>query len=107
MTATDTRVAQSWSAIQQFTENMQHAAQDAEWARVLELATERHVELLAHFEKFPVGPDNAEFYQQHLHAMLLGEQQLQAITTEARKAVMRDGLISSRNHRAVGAYLTQ
>jgi hypothetical protein len=107
MAATDSRIAQSWSAIQQFTETMQLAAEDAEWARVLELATQRHVQLLSHFEQFPVGPTNAEFYQQHLHAMLIGEQQLQAITTDARKAVMRDGLISSRNHRAMDAYLTQ
>lgn len=107
MTTTDTLVTQSWSVIQQFTETMQHAAQEAEWPRVLELATQRHERLMSHFEKFPVGPDNAEFYHQHLHAMLNGEQQLQAITTEARKAVMRDGLISTRNQRAVGAYLTQ
>ncbi len=107
MTNTDTPVAQSWSLIQHFTETMQQAALEQEWPHVLELATQRHEYLLSHFDQFPVGPDNAEFYHQHLHAMLRGEQQLQAITTEARKAVMRAGLISSRNHRAVGAYLTQ
>ena len=107
MTNADNTVANSWSAIERFTESMQHAARDAEWPRVLELATQRHTQLMSHFEKFPVGPGNAEFYQQHLQIMLTGEQQLQSITTEARKAVMRDGLISSRNQRAVGAYLTQ
>jgi len=105
MANTDIPVTQSWALIERLTETMQQAALEHDWPHVLELATQRHQYLMAHFDKFPVGPDNAEFYHQHLHAMLTGEQQLQAITTEARKAVMRDSLVSSRNHRAVGAYL--
>ena len=98
---------QSWSEVESLSQEIYQAANNEEWPLVLELATRRHEHLMAHFTRFPVGPDNAEFYHEHLHALLASEQRLQSMTIEARKAVMRDGLVSSRNHRAIGSYLNQ
>jgi hypothetical protein len=96
----------SWGQIEQFTQAMREASVREEWETVLELANTRHHEVLAHFEKFPVGPDNAAFYQTRLMTMLNGEKDLQLIATNARREVMRESLVSNRNHRAVGAYLS-
>lgn len=98
-------VETSWHVIEDFTLQMREASARTEWSTVLELANSRHREVLNHFEKFPVGPDNAAFYQTRLTTMLNGEKELQRIATDARREVMREGLISNRNHRAVGAYL--
>lgn len=97
--------AGNWSKIELLSASMSEAATSEDWPRVLELSTERHTKVMRHFELFPVGPENAEFYQQKLSMMLTSEQQLQAMTLEARKQLMRSGLTSARNHRAVGAYL--
>lgn len=98
-------VENSWHTIEDFTQQMRDACARTEWSTVLELASSRHREVLMHFEKYPVGPANAAFYQTHLTTMLNGEKELQRIATDARREVMREGLISNRNHRAVGAYL--
>lgn len=94
----------SWTALEHLTSTMCAAANDQDWVQVLELSVERHKTLLDHFQRFPVGPDNAEFYHRHLSAMVSGEQRLHALAQQARKHVMREGLDSQRNQRALGAY---
>ena len=106
MSSTAITVEQSWSAIDQLTHAMRTAANAEEWSNVLELSGSRHQRLMQHFEQFPVGPGNAEFYQQHLTSMLNGEKELQRLATDARREVMREGLITNKNHRAIGAYLS-
>jgi hypothetical protein len=100
-------VEQSWSMIESLSDSMRAAAAEQAWERVVELAVTRHRILLAHFQRFPIGPDNATFYNDRLTQMLQGERELQTLAVEARRRVMRDGANSSRNHRAVGAYLAQ
>lgn len=97
----------SWSEVEDLSQQIYRAADDEDWQRVLELSTRRHEHLLAHFAQFPVGPDNAAFYYEHLPTLLASEQRLQSMTVAARKAVLRDGLISSHNQRAIGTYLNQ
>jgi hypothetical protein len=97
-------VASSWSSIQSLTASLRNAADAENWPQVLELASARHGTLLRHFEQFPVGPANAEFYFQNLNQMLSAEAELQALTLAARKQVMRDGLTNNRNREAVAAY---
>lgn len=107
MTATKITVEQSWADIDLMTSSMRAAANKKAWDEVLDLSGTRHLQLMSHFKEFPVGPDNAEFYQARLTQMLSGEKELQQMATQARKEVMRQGLISTQNHRAVGAYLQQ
>lgn len=98
-------VQQSWAGIDHATQSMRAAAQTADWSRVLEMSSARHDQLKAHFLRFPVGPDNADFYQTHLTEMLKGERELQRLATDARREIMRESVIANHNHRAVGAYL--
>lgn len=100
-----TEVEASWSAIQVSTAAMRSAAAGEEWERVMELAARRHQDLLDHFARFPVGPDNAEFYRDRISEMLRSEQELQNLALDARKQVMRAAITSNQSHRAVGAYL--
>lgn len=107
MNLAELTVEQSWANIDRTTQSMRSAAQSADWSQVLEMSSSRHEQLKAHFLQFPVGPDNAEFYQAHLTDMLKGERELQRLATDARREVMRESMIANHNHRAVGAYLAQ
>lgn len=99
-------VEESWAVVEQFTTAIRDAAQLREWQQVLDLAGSRHQRLLNHFQQFPVGPDNAVFYQTRLSDMLGGERDLQRLATDARREVMREGLLTNQNYRAVNAYLS-
>lgn len=107
MSATKITVEQSWADIDRMTSSMRAAANSKTWDEVLGLSGTRHLRLMAHFKEFPVGPDNAEFYQARLTDMLSGEKELQQMAMQARKEVMREGLVENKNLRAVGAYLQQ
>lgn len=107
MTAAKITVEQSWADIDRMTSSMHAAANLKAWEEVLGLSGTRHLQLMAHFKEFPVGPDNAEFYQARLMEMLSGEKELQQMAMQARREVMREGLVENKNLRAVGAYLQQ
>ena len=98
-------VENSWDAIESISTSMRDAAAQEEWNQVVELAMSRHRNLLGHFQRFPVGPENAAFYNDRLSVMLAGERELQALAMDARKKVMRDGVNANYNRRAMGAYL--
>jgi hypothetical protein len=95
----------SWKVVEAMNTQMHDLANAKEWIQMMELAAVRHHRLVEHFEAFPVGPANSEFYRDRMTAMLEGEEQLQQLALEARKEVMRASSISNQNHRAVGAYL--
>lgn len=101
----DNSVENSWGAIESINTSMRDAAAQENWPEVLELAISRHHNLLGHFQRFPVGPENANFYSKRLPEMLAGEHELQALAVDARKRVMRDGASANYNRRAMGAYL--
>lgn len=105
MSVGEITVEHSWMQIDRLTATMRVAAQSENWSHVLELSNVRHLQLLQHFEKFPVGPDNAVFYRDQLMTMLDGEKELQLLTINARREVIRASTKSNQNHRAVGAYL--
>lgn len=107
MSAIQPTVEQSWGDIEAINRSIQTAASDEAWEQVVELAVSRHRLLLNHFQQFPVGPEYAAFYQQHLTTMLDGERELQTLARDARKRVLREGTMINRNYRAVGAYLAQ
>lgn len=98
-------VESSWIAIQTKSAAMQDAATAGEWVKVMEMAAERHQNLVDHFALYPVGPSNADFYRDKIGKMLESEQELQTLTLNARKQVMSAAVVSNQNHRAVGAYL--
>jgi len=104
---TTCEIEQSWLAIEITSRTMREAAKTEDWSQVLELASARHLNVLSHFQCFPVGPANADFYRHQLMVMLDGEKELQALTLLARKRVMQESSIVNHNHRAVGAYLAQ
>lgn len=103
----DDGIEASWHGLEAIGSSLRDAASAEAWVEVVELAVKRHRNLLAHFERFPVGPANADFYVVRLPRMLEGEQQLQALALAARKRVMREGADANRTRRAVGAYLAQ
>ena len=98
-------VESSWGAIESISASMRDAAAQQAWPQVVELAISRHRNLLGHFQRFPVGPENAAFYNTRLTEMLAGERELQALAVDARKQVMREGASANYNRRAMGAYL--
>jgi hypothetical protein len=98
-------IESSWLAVEAMNTSMHELAQAKEWIEMMGLAAVRHQRLVDHFALFPVGPANSEFYRDRMTDMLRGEEQLQSLALEARKEVMRAGVISNQNHRAVGAYL--
>jgi hypothetical protein len=98
-------VQNSWSAIEALTAAMRAAAETEDWVQVMELAATRHENLERHFELFPVGPANADFYQRHLTAMLSNESELHDLAFTARREVMRSSVAMHHNKRAVTAYL--
>jgi hypothetical protein len=102
----DLTMQESWSAVEQMTASLFSAADTCDWQHVLTLAKERHQQVLDHFNCFPVGPDTASFYQERLTQLLNNERDLQQLATAARREVMREGLITNQNNRAVSAYLT-
>jgi hypothetical protein len=99
------QVDSSWRAIDALSAAMRRAAEAGEWIKVMEMAAVRHQNLVDHFAAFPVGPENADYYRDKIGGMLASEQELQALTLDARKQVMSAALVSNQNHRAVGAYL--
>jgi hypothetical protein len=98
-------VETSWAEIEQLTSALKNAAANADWEQVLTLAANRHCQVQSHFTQFPVSSDTAAFYQPRLTQLLRGERELQQLAGSARREVLREGLASNRNHRAVGAYL--
>ena len=102
---TSETIAMSWSAVESVNASMHRAADESHWLDVLDLATKRHTMLQAHFDRFPIGPDNAEFYRRHMDLMLQGETKLRDAVRNARKALMSEGIDTQRKQRALGAYL--
>ncbi len=99
-------IESSWLAIEQMSLSLHTTATEKNWLDVLEAASTRHSAVLEHFEKFPIGPDNAEFYRGCLHPLLEGEKVLAELVRDARRSLMAEGMVTNRNHRAVGAYLS-
>lgn len=98
-------IQSSWNVVETLTVTMKIAAETQQWFDVVEQATTRHNLLLQHFEHYPIGPQNADFYRERLHVMLQGEQDLQTLVRNARKALMSEGQAMQLNKRMVGAYL--
>ncbi|MDB6061228.1 MAG: hypothetical protein JWM78_1331 [Verrucomicrobiaceae bacterium] len=98
-------IQDSWTVIETMTASMKNSADGQNWFDVVERAAARHSLVMAHFDQFPVGPENAEFYRERLGTMLIGEQDLQNLVRNARKSLMSEGAMMTHGHRAVGAYL--
>ena len=98
-------IEMSWSTVERMTASLHAAADEKNWGAVLEQAAARHLCLEQHFAKYPVGPENADFYRTSIGKLLDGEKKLDALVRNARKSLMVEGAAMSRNHRAVGAYL--
>lgn len=93
-----------WQQVLDSTKHLEHAANEQDWEHVAELAAKRHSLITQHFDIHPVGPDTAEFYQQHLSSFLAKEEQLQQLAATARKAAMKASLKLHSNKKAVNAY---
>lgn len=98
-------IESSWRTIEQMTQTLHSAATEKKWSVVLDQAAARHKSLLQHFEKYPVGPENADFYRTGLNTLLNGEKTLSDLVRDARKSLMAEGAVMTQNHRAMGAYL--
>lgn len=99
-------IENSWLEIERINASIHAAAAEHSWERVVEGAAARHQSLLRHFETFPVGPTNANFYQKNLTKMLSGEEALHALAVDARRQIMRESASATHSHRAMNAYLS-
>lgn len=95
----------SWHAIERMTQTLHTIAAEKNWIAVLDQAAVRHKSLLQHFDKYPVGPENADFYRTGLNTLLGGEKALSELVRDARKSLMAEGAAMTQNHRAMNAYL--
>jgi hypothetical protein len=94
----------SWQHIEGLTKSIMTLAKKQDWPEVNELAIKRHQAVLKHFDDFPVGPETAEFYNDHLSRFLTQEAHITALATDARKKVMQQGLALQQSQKAVSAY---
>ncbi len=98
-------IEDSWAEIVTLTKAIYSAANQNDWPHVLLLTSQRQQTLENHFSLHPIGPGNADFYREQLNSLLHGENELQALVRESRKALMREGLAIQTGNRAAGAYL--
>jgi hypothetical protein len=101
---TATTLHHSWETIAGMGQTMQQLANDSDWPGIADLARRRHESVTLHFQRYPVSPDNAEFYHQHLHHFFQQEQLLNEIVNCARKNVLKDANLFGHNRRAISAY---
>lgn len=101
---TDSALTDSWQSLVEHSSALRSAVERQDWMQASEMAERRHASLLQHFERFPVSPETAGFYQEHLARLLADEPQLNALAVQARREVMKQGLTFNHNRRAVSAY---
>jgi len=94
----------SWQSIAEMGQQMQQLADQQEWLSIAGLARLRHEAVTAHFQHYPVGPGNAEFYQTGLNRFFQQEARLKEIVENSRKNVLKDVSHISHNRRAINAY---
>jgi hypothetical protein len=99
-----TSLENSWQAITELGQQMQQLANDEEWSDIAALAIKRHQKVVKHFDKYPVSPEIAVFYQLHLNTFLQQEQQLKDVVEQARKKVIKGVVSINQGRRAINAY---
>ena len=95
---------ENWHCISDMGQQMRQLAANEDWSNIAELAQSRHQLVTEHFQCFPVGPSNAEFYKLHINHFFQQEQILTDLVDSARKNVLRDVSHVSHNRRAINAY---
>lgn len=101
---TNTTIEHSWHALETMTTVMLDAASAQDWNEVVLQSAARHRNFVEHFAQYPVSPATADFYRQRLNSLLSGEQELQALVRNARKALMSEGATITNQKRAMSAY---
>jgi hypothetical protein len=94
----------SWKTILDYSEKMMQLASEENWNEVANIAVERHQTVNEHFQRYPVGPETADYYYLKLNDFLTNEKELQAIATNARKQVMKHGVNFQQGQKASLAY---
>lgn len=100
----DYNLGQSWAAILELSESIEQLASEEVWEAVVKVAQQRHSAVIEHFNRFPVGPENAAFYMNNLNSFMQNEERLQILVNRARQETIQ--LISefNKNRQAVNAY---
>ncbi|WP_101759934.1 hypothetical protein [Oceanicoccus sp. KOV_DT_Chl] len=99
-----TSIESSWIKIKSLTDEMISNSSREDWLGVSETAKQRHKLITLHFSNHPVGPDTAEFYQQHLNELMQNEAGLQSLITAARKKSMKENSFINNRKRIQTAY---
>lgn len=100
----DSALLSSWQRLMQHSTALRTAVEQQDWLQASDVAEQRHASLQQHFERFPVSPKTAAFYQDHLARLLADEPRLNELAVQARREVMRQGLAFNQTRRAVSAY---
>lgn len=100
-------ISLSWNKILELTQQFKQLTGDSLWLKASELAASRHQTITQHFQQYPVGPETAEFYVQHLNDFMHKEDALKQQALKARKIAMKESIAISTNKKAIKAYNTQ
>ena len=99
-----TTLQTSWQSIAELTGKMLQLASEEQWSSIAELSMQRHRIIVAHFERYPVCPQQAEFYQTNLSRFLKEEEQLKQVVTTARRNVLKNVNTMNIGRKARSAY---
>jgi hypothetical protein len=102
----DYNLNESWATIIAISQEIELLASQESWESVVDSAKQRHQAVVTHFNRFPVGPDNAVFYMEHLNSFMQNEERLQIIVNKARMETMQAISEFNKNRQAAQAYQT-
>ncbi|ARN73054.1 hypothetical protein [Oceanicoccus sagamiensis] len=95
----------SWAEIISITQSIENSAAKEAWEDISSLAVNRHKKITGHFAQFPVGPDTAYFYAEHLNNFIAQEQVLSDLVKAARKEALKQGMTINNRKKVNSAYL--
>ncbi|MGK0500305.1 MAG: hypothetical protein ACJAYG_001954 [Oceanicoccus sp.] len=81
----DEAIAGSWESITILNQRCFELAENRNWPQLGATLKQRRQDMDQHFQRFPIGPDNAGFYQGKLSIFFKQEQQLLQLTQLSTK----------------------
>ena len=100
----DYNLSESWIQILSMSRDIEVLATAEEWEAVVKSAQQRHQTVIEHFNRFPVGPENADFYMENLSNFMQSEERLQNVVNKARQETIHAIGQFNKNRQAANAY---
>jgi glyoxylate carboligase len=100
----DHNLCKSWLDIIELSQTIEQLANAEEWEAVVASAQQRHQTVMSHFDRFPVSPENADFYMENLNSFMQNEERLNNLVNKARQETIQAVNQFNKNRQAVHAY---